>query len=139
MHKAACLHKGVTRFDLEVGVQLVPLSDRPVEHSADLDLGIPKSALKRATLTQLRKLKKVVVVSISQQEKSRIAVRGSQRFESPSLLIDLKSRDSNRNPKIRSNHCDVFMGVRQRSGEGVARRNGCPKGCFGESVSSLLP
>ena len=22
------------------------------------------------------------------------------------------------------------MGARQRSGEGVARRNGCPKGCF---------
>ena len=29
------------------------------------------------------------------------------------------------------------MGVRQRSGEGVVRRNGRPKGCFGESVSSL--
>ena len=27
--------------------------------------------------------------------------------------------------------------VRQRSGEGVVRRNGCPKGCLGESVSSL--
>ena len=32
------------------------------------------------------------------------------------------------------------MGARQRSGEGVVRRNGCPKGCrLGESVSSLLP
>ena len=30
------------------------------------------------------------------------------------------------------------LGVRQRSGEGVVRRNGRPKGCFGESVSSLL-
>ena len=29
------------------------------------------------------------------------------------------------------------LGVRQRSGEGVVRRNGRPKGCFGESVSSL--
>ena len=30
-----------------------------------------------------------------------------------------------------------YLGARQRSGEGVVRRNGCPKGCFGESVSSL--
>ena len=26
------------------------------------------------------------------------------------------------------------LGVRQRSGEGVVRRNGRPKGCFGESI-----
>ena len=26
--------------------------------------------------------------------------------------------------------CFSYMGVRQRSGEGVVQRNGCPKGCF---------
>ena len=26
--------------------------------------------------------------------------------------------------------CISLLGVRQRSGEGVVRRNGCPKGCF---------
>ena len=31
------------------------------------------------------------------------------------------------------------LGVSQRSGEGVMRRNGCSKGCCGESVSSLPP
>ena len=33
-----------------------------------------------------------------------------------------------------------LVGARQRSGEGVVRRNGCPeKSVFGESVSSLPP
>ena len=34
---------------------------------------------------------------------------------------------------IRQNHPSVkppFLGARQRSGEGVVRRNGCPRGCF---------
>ena len=36
-----------------------------------------------------------------------------------------------------SNFIESHLGVRQRSREGVVRRNGRPKGCFGESVSSL--
>ena len=31
----------------------------------------------------------------------------------------------------------LIVGLRRRSGEGVVWRNGRPKGCFGESVSSL--
>ena len=56
-------------------------------------------------------------------------------FDFPNGVV-YKIRERNRAKKLphtgrRGTH--AFLGARQRSGKGVVRRNGCPKGCFLES------
>ena len=52
-------------------------------------------------------------------------------FQTPVLYwINFSLRQEPPKIQVDSDLDSTMMGARQRSGEGVVRRNGCPKGCF---------